>query len=185
MKKAIKIIKIVSASIIMGIIIISLDISSAFPVGLIKSFLKSASKFINSHSDAFFFVLGGFFFLYFIFDVINHFHKNSINAQITKDIKNNQKETFDSIDLEFKKLDSQIRETQDSIKDDKNKFENKSLLHSTRICNTLNSINLVYDHNLAIYHETNKKLYHIASKTTIYSQNEIKPLLDKYQNINL
>jgi len=38
--------------------------------------------------------------------------------------------------------------------------------------------------NLAIYHETNKKLYHIASKTTSILK-RIKPLLDKHQNINL
>ncbi len=145
--------------------------------------MKDGYKFIISHSQSFFFILGVLFVFYLLFDIITILKKYSDDAEGAEKIKKNQINSFHNIDSSMKELEMQIGTAKLFMFKTKADFRSKSQLHLARINNTLNSINTVYDRNLSTYHKANRKLYHIASKTTIYSQSEIKRLIDQYQNI--
>lgn len=183
MKKSIAITKIVSGIIIMLIIIVSLDISNIFPIGFFQNKLKEGYKFIVNHSQSFFLILGVLFIFYFLFDIISYFKKYSDEAETVEGIHENQITSFTKIETTCKELESQVNTVEKLMFQTKTNFKSKTERHLTRINNTLNTMNTVYDRNLSTYYQTNKKLYHIASKTTVYSKQEIKTLIDQYQNI--
>ncbi len=185
MEKTIKTIKIVSGSILMVMLLLCLDVSSAFQASGFQIFLKNRTKFLITHPNDTFSILLALFLIYICFDVIHYFYKKTMAIHTTQEIKDTQKDGFYNLNEQCLEIETQIRNTKDSIKDNKYELQTQSLLHCGQIKDTLNSINLVYDHSLTSYHDTNKKLYHIASQTSLCLQKEIQPLIEQYQSIKI
>lgn len=183
MENGLKITKWISGSVSIIILLLCVDVSDNVSITSIQSFLKSCNNFLLDHHNFSFSFLLLFFLIYIGSDIFFYFYNKELSLLAVQKIKTDQKEGYQSLNKKCEKIEKQLNAVKESMKDDRNDFERKSILHQSKISNTLNSIRAIYDRHLTTYHSTNKRLYNIASKTILYTIEEIKSLIDQYQSI--
>lgn len=179
-----KLVKPVTSILFFLIITLCLDPSSLIQLKGLQNLVKFLAVFFQTHFDITAILLCVFFLAYIAKDILDYFASAERDEDLADKATRENSDSVGTIKNKLKALNAQVSQTQSKLIVSQEKFDKKSLKHLYKIGNTLSSINQVYDNNLKTYHATNCRLFHIVSATTLYSKEEIQPLIEQYRSLN-
>ncbi|MCY1713382.1 hypothetical protein [Caproiciproducens galactitolivorans] len=183
MRKATTTIKWISLISLIIILPLCLHIGDLIPVRDIRKGVMSLSNFFTGNVSFTFLLLLLLCFVFLAPDIYHSLQQDMEDIKTARQIKEEQKSGLKDLNQRCSEIESQLVSVQISIKDNKCDLREKCISHSISIRDQLAKLSNIQDNYLSHYHNGTKQLYHIASKTILYSQREIQSLIDQYQNI--
>lgn len=165
------------------ILLLCLHIGDSIPFLDIRKLVTSWSNFFTGNLSFTCLILLLLIILFLAPDIYLNLQQDTEDIKTAKQIKEDQKSGLKELDQECSEIESHLVSMQISIKDNKYDLHEKCLSHSNSIHDQLTQLSNIHDNYLSCYHNGTKQLYHIASKTDLYSYKGIQSLINQYQNI--